>query len=74
MASLSNPQLEMKFHFAFAGLTGELTHTLAFTSKFSIPEIKKDFIFHFFLLSGRASQNAIIFLCSPGAQAEIGLA
>ena len=44
--NLVNKSELMKFHFAFAGLTGELTHTLAFTSKFSIPQIKEDFIFH----------------------------
>ncbi|MCH8157952.1 MAG: hypothetical protein IID18_09445, partial [Nitrospinae bacterium] len=36
----------MKYHFAVAGLIGELTHTLAFTSKFSIPEIREDFMLH----------------------------
>ncbi len=44
--SLLNKIELMKFHFALSGLVGELSHTLAFTSKFSIPEIKKDFIFH----------------------------
>ncbi|MDP6334682.1 MAG: hypothetical protein QGI90_01960 [Nitrospinaceae bacterium] len=44
--SLQNKIELMKFHFAVSGLVGELSHTLAFTSKFSIPEIKEDFIFH----------------------------
>lgn len=44
--SLSNTIELMKFNFGVAGLLGELAHTLAFTSKFSIPEIKEDFIYH----------------------------
>ncbi|KMP12530.1 hypothetical protein UR09_00220 [Candidatus Nitromaritima sp. SCGC AAA799-A02] len=44
--TLGNQIELMKFHFAMAGLLGEFSHTLAFTSKFSIPEVKEDFIFH----------------------------
>ena len=61
--NLVNKSELMKFHFAFAGLTGELTHTLAFTSKFSIPEIKEDFIFH----SKRVKELAYEILDQEGA-------
>ncbi len=37
-------QLELlKFYFYMAGLNGELTHTLAFTSKFFVASVKKNF-------------------------------
>ena len=40
-------QLElMRFYFYMAGLHGELTHVLSFTSKFQIPKIKKDFLYY----------------------------
>lgn len=40
-------QLElMRFYFYMAGLHGELTHVLSFTSKYKIEKIKKDFLYY----------------------------
>jgi hypothetical protein len=40
-------QLElMRFYFYMAGLHGELTHVLSFTSKYKIQKIKKDFLYY----------------------------
>lgn len=40
-------QLElMRFYFYMAGLNGELTHVLSFTSKFKIKSIKDDFLYY----------------------------
>jgi hypothetical protein len=40
-------QLElMRFYFYMAGLHGELTHVLAFTSDYKIQKIKKDFLYY----------------------------
>ena len=44
----ASPSLEsrielMKYHFNYAGLLGELCHTLAFTSKYQDKKITKDF-------------------------------
>jgi hypothetical protein len=36
----------MKYYFNYAGLLGELTHTLAFTSKYQDAKIAEDFIFY----------------------------
>jgi hypothetical protein len=36
----------MKYYFNYAGLLGELTHTLAFTSKYQDTKIAADFIFY----------------------------
>jgi tetratricopeptide (TPR) repeat protein len=36
----------MKYHFNYAGLLGELCHTLAFTSKYQDKKITKDFLYH----------------------------
>jgi hypothetical protein len=36
----------MKYYFNYAGLLGELTHTLAFTSKYQDFKITEDFIFY----------------------------
>jgi len=44
--SLENRVELMKFHFNYAGLLGELCHTLAFTSKYMDKTIAKDFLYH----------------------------
>jgi len=51
----------MRFYFYMAGLNGELTHVLSFTSKFSIPKIKKDFLYY----SGKAKALAEELLDNP---------
>ncbi|MBC8287794.1 MAG: hypothetical protein H8E42_10025 [Nitrospinae bacterium] len=44
--SLKNRVELMKFHFNYAGLLGELCHTLAFTSKYQDEEIAENFLYH----------------------------
>ena len=44
--SLENRVELMKYHFNYAGLLGELCHTLAFTSKYQDKKITKDFLYH----------------------------
>lgn len=44
--SLANNVELMKYHFNYAGLLGELCHTLAFTSKYQDEKITEEFIFH----------------------------
>ncbi len=44
--SLENRVELMKFHFNYAGLLGELCHTLAFTSKYQDEKIAKQFMYH----------------------------
>ena len=36
----------MKFHFNYAGLLGELCHTLAFTSKYQDDKVVEKFLYH----------------------------
>ena len=48
--TLANQLELMRFYFYMAGLNGELTHVLSFTSKFKIEKIKKDFLYY----SGKA--------------------
>ena len=36
----------MRFYFYMAGLNGELTHVLSFTSKFQVQKIKDDFLYY----------------------------
>lgn len=55
-------QLElMRFYFYMAGLHGELTHVLSFTSKYTLPKIKKDFLYY----SGKAKALAEALLENP---------
>ncbi len=55
-------QLElMRFYFYLAGLNGELTHVLSFTSKFQVEKIKKDFLYY----SGKAKDLAEALLENP---------
>ena len=44
--SLENRLELMKFHFNYAGLLGELCHTLAFTSKYQDDKIAEKFLYH----------------------------
>lgn len=44
----------LRFYFYMAGLNGELTHVLSFTSTFSIEKIQKDFLYY----SGKAKALA----------------
>lgn len=44
--SLENRVERMKFHFNYAGLLGELCHTLAFTSKYQDETIAEKFLYH----------------------------
>jgi hypothetical protein len=44
--SLENRVELMKFHFNYAGLLGELCHTLAFTSKYQDDKIADKFLYH----------------------------
>ena len=46
MPSLENRVELMKYHFNYAGLLGELCHTLAFTSKYQDGKISEKFMFH----------------------------
>jgi hypothetical protein len=46
----------MKFYFNYAGLLGELTHTLAFTSKYQDTKIAADFIFYSNRVKGLAHE------------------
>jgi hypothetical protein len=51
----------MRFYFYMAGLNGELTHVLSFTSKFKVQKIKDDFLYH----SGKAKALAEALLENP---------
>ncbi len=44
--TLANKMELMKYYFFLAGLYTEYSHTLAFTSKFSVASVKKDFEFY----------------------------
>ncbi len=44
--TLANQLELMRFYFYMAGLNGELTHVLSFTSKFKIQTIKDDFLYY----------------------------
>ena len=48
--TLANQLELMRFYFYMAGLNGELTHVLSFTSKFKIQKVKDDFLYY----SGKA--------------------
>ena len=60
-------QLElMRLYFYMAGLNGELTHVLSFTSKFKIDKIKKDFLDY----SDQAKELAKTLLDNPNLSKE----
>ena len=46
LPSLENRAELMKFHFNYAGLLGELCHTLAFTSKYQDDKVVEKFLYH----------------------------
>ena len=59
--SLSNRMELMKYNFYYSGLLGELSHTLAFTSKYKIEAVASRFILH----SSRTKELAKEILESP---------
>ena len=63
---LANQMELMRFYFYMAGLNGELTHVLAFTSKFKIQKIKDDFLYY----SGKAKALAETLLENPELSKE----
>jgi tetratricopeptide (TPR) repeat protein len=64
--SLENRMELMKFNFYYSGLLGELSHTLAFTSKYKVKEISDRFIHY----SSRTKELAKENLESPGLTAH----
>ncbi len=64
--TLANQLELMRFYFYMAGLNGELTHVLAFTSKFKIQKIKDDFLYY----SGKAKALAEALLENPELSKE----
>jgi len=60
--TLANRIELMQYNFYFSGLLGELCHTLAFTSRYKIPEIADRFIHY----SNRAKELAEEILDTPG--------
>jgi len=64
--TLANQLELMRFYFYMAGLNGELTHVLAFTSKFKIQKIKDDFLYY----SGKARALAEALLENPELSKE----
>lgn len=64
--SLENCIRLMKFYFAYAGLLGELSHTLAFTSKYKRDEVETEFIHY----SRRAKETASQVLDWPQASSR----
>ena len=59
--TLANQLELMRFYFYMAGLKGELTHVLSFTSKFKIQKVKDDFLYY----SGKAKEMAETLLGNP---------
>jgi len=59
--TLANQLELMRFYFYMAGLNGELTHVLSFTSKFKVQKIKDDFLYY----SGKAKVLAETLLKNP---------
>jgi len=64
--TLANQLELMRFYFYMAGLNGELTHVLAFTSKFKVQKIKDDFLYY----SGKAKVLAKTLLENPELSKE----
>ncbi len=64
--TLANQLELMRFYFYMAGLNGELTHVLSFTSKFKIEKVKKDFLYY----SGKAKALAETLLENPELSKE----
>lgn len=64
--TLTNQLELMRFYFYTAGLNGELTHVLSFTSKFKIQKIKDDFLYY----SSKAKALAGIILKNPELSRE----
>ena len=64
--TLANQLELMRLYFYMAGLNGELTHVLSFTSKFKIQKIKDDFLYY----SGKAKVLAETLLENPELSKE----
>lgn len=64
--TLANQLELMRFYFYMAGLNGELTHVLSFTSKFKIQKVKDDFLYY----SGKAKVLAETLLKNPELSKE----
>lgn len=64
--TLANQLELMRFYFYMAGLNGELTHVLSFTSKFKIQKVKDDFLY----FSGKAKVLAETLLKNPKLSRE----
>jgi hypothetical protein len=64
--TLANQLELMRLYFYMAGLNGELTHVLSFTSKFKIEKVKKDFLYY----SGKAKALAETLLENPRLSKE----
>jgi len=64
--TLANQLELMRFYFYMAGLNGELTHVLSFTSKFKIQKVKDDFLYY----SGKAKVLAKTLLENPELSKE----
>jgi tetratricopeptide (TPR) repeat protein len=64
--TLANQLELMRFYFYMAGLNGELTHVLSFTSKYQIKKVKDDFLYY----SGKAKALAETLLEHPELSRE----
>lgn len=64
--TLANQMELMRLYFYMAGLNGELTHVLSFTSEYQIEKIKKDFIYY----SSKAKTLAETILENPELSKE----
>jgi hypothetical protein len=64
--TLANQLELMRLYFYMAGLNGELTHVLSFTSKFKVQKIKDDFLYY----SGKAKVLAETLLKNPELSKE----
>ena len=64
--TLENQMELMRFYFYMAGLNGELTHVLSFTSKFKVQKIKDDFLYY----SSKAKVLAETLLKNPKLSKE----
>jgi hypothetical protein len=64
--TLANQLELMRFYFYLAGLNGELTHVLSFTSKYKVEQIKNDFLYY----SGKAKTLAETLLENPELSKE----
>lgn len=71
--SLENRVELMKFHFNYAGLLGELCHTLAFTSQYQDSKITAKFMYHSRQVKDLAHDVLDDAAVTPGQQAQANL-